>query len=344
MTAPLRIARAQEKSQLLSRFGGLLTLGATVRVESGEAAVVTREGRVVAVLEAGETTLGPLQLGNGASATELWFVSRDPLGALPIAGELHLQEQGVARSVPFRATCGVACDHPQPLVEALLAERAALGDDVLPALLRVLLGALATTIQQLLDKRDVRILDLGRPESARAILDRALVPGRTALGPFGTSFLGFQRGSFGVERDESAPASGRVSVPQADFSATPYPTSSSPVSSGPVSSQPHTKSPPKQTDFRETPYPISVPFATSRDQRVVVAAAGARVSAPPVSQAPASPRTLATPAPTTRIYVHTDSGEWKPGRLLRVEGNFCEVAVDGANELAWVARERVSVA
>ncbi len=343
MNGALRIGRpSADKGRLVSRALGNPSAGVTVHVESSEAAVLTRDGRVVSVLEPGDLTLGAAQLGRSPLVTELWFVSRDPLGALPIAGELHLREQGHARAVPFRATCGVACDHPKLLVEALLAHRSEFRDDVLPALLRELLGALTATVQQLLDKRDVRILDLGQKETARALLDRALVPGRAALGRFGTSFLGFQRGVFGVEPDERSPASGRVAVPPADFSATPYPTSRDdrdpPVSSGPISTQ--AKNPPKQADFRDTPYPISVPFATSRDQRVVVAAAaGARMSA-----VPSSPRPLEAPAPSTRVYVQMDAGDWKPGRLLRVEGDLCEVTVDGLNQIAWLPRARVSVA
>lgn len=283
-----------------------LSAGAELRVASEEAAVVVRDGQLVAVLETGEHTLPP-------TTGQILFVSLSPVAGIPVVGAISAREHGHLVQVPFQGACGLACDHPKKLFERLLSEDPTLRSGIAP-LLRAALGAVSEVVQKLIDKREIRSQDLPRAEVAAAVLDRAVVPGRGALGVYGTSFLGFQRGSFEGER---APESGRAAVVPQDLSATPYPTS---VPSPEPTAE---RRPVVRSDFRDTPYPLSVPFARDPNQRV---------AAVPSSDAPSSSR---------RVQAFIPPGQWVGARLVRVEGERCEVVLDGRTDHVWLQRDHV---
>lgn len=299
---------AGKHSQLLvAHFGGL-GAGGTVRVGRDEAAVVTHHGVVTAVFSTGDHPIPP-------TVGRLVFVSLAPVAGIATAGNLSLREHGHVLSVPFQGSCSLACDDPRKMLGRLLADDATLGSGI-ASLLRAALGAVSEIAQKLIDKHEIRSQDLSRHEVAAAVLDRAVVPGRAALAAYGCSFLGFQRGGFGDQ--ERAPESGRPALAPADFAATPYPTS------GPLPEPPSEPNlPHRRVDFRETPYPLSMRFAQQRDQRVAAA---------PASDGVASVR---------RVHVYMPSGQWLAGRLVRTEGDRCEVAIDGLTEHAWVEASRV---
>ncbi len=282
-----------------------LSAGVELRVGPDEAAVVVRAGEIVAVLEAGEHTLPP-------TTGQILFVSLAPVAGIPVVGAITAREHGHLVQVPFQGACGLACDHPKKLFERLLQEDPSLQAGIAP-LLRAALGAVSEVVQKLVDKREIRTQDLPRAEVAAAVLDRAVVPGRGALAAYGTSFLGFQRGSFEGER---APESGRSAVVPQDFSSTPYPTSV-------PAPEPAAHLPQRRTDFRETPYPLSVPFARDPHQRV---------AAVPSSDGPPSSR---------RVQAFVPPGQWVGARLVRVEGERCEVVIDGRSDHVWLQRDHV---
>ncbi len=294
------------RQQLVVAHPADLSAGVDLRVASEEAAVVIREGQLVAVLETGEHTLP-------ATTGQILFVSLAPVAGIPVVGTISAREHGHLVHVPFQGACGLACDHPKKLFERLLSEDPTLQSGIAP-LLRAALGAVSEVVQKLVDKREIRTQDLPRAEVAAAVLDRAVVPGRGALAAYGTSFLGFQRGSFEGER---APESGRAAVIPQDLSATPYPTSV-------PSPEPTANLPQRRTDFRETPYPLSVPFARDPNQRVA--------AVPSSNDAPPSSR---------RVQAFIPPGQWVGARLLRVEGERCEVVLDGRSDHVWLQRDHV---
>lgn len=214
MSPSMDIARdPASKARLLVRHAGPVPSGARVRVDPGEAAVLVRKGRLVALLKVGVTQVGAALLGPDAPPAppgspldcELWYVSTLPTGKIPVVGSGEVFEGGVSVRFIFSGTCGMSCTDPPKLVTKLLQTGLPLGDAFERELLgRHVVDALRSTIQASLDAGSMTVLYLREDEPCKLVLDYALMAGRQFLGGFGLTFLGFDTGRFDLPRDVEA--------------------------------------------------------------------------------------------------------------------------------------------
>lgn len=214
MSPSMDIARdPASKARLLVRHAGPVPSAARVRVDQGEAAVLVRNGRLVALLKVGVTQVGAALLGPDAPPAppgspldcELWYVSTLPTGHIPVLGSAEVFEGGIPVRFIFSGTCGMSCTDPPKLVTKLLQTGLPLGDAFERELLgRHVVDALRSTIQASLDAGSMTVLYLREDEPSKLVLDYALMAGRQFLGGFGLTFLGFDAGRFELPRDVDA--------------------------------------------------------------------------------------------------------------------------------------------